>query len=84
MGWCRWRRYSRNKSAATESRKDLLSWNDVSRLPPHRNVDGQIIVDGEWTERNVRREARAERAAVGKAEGIRRHYFTMAKTEQSE
>ena len=94
-GW--WLRYSRDKSAgmraghihhvktarsgvyAAEARSDLESWNDASRLPPHRDVSGAIV--GGYTERNVRREARAERAAVGKAEGIRGHYFARAKVE---
>ena len=64
-----------------EARSDLESWNDASRLPPHRDVSGAIV--GGYTERNVRREAWAEWAApaVGKAEGIRGHYFARAKVE---
>ena len=66
----------------SDSRSDLESWNDASRLPPHRDVSGAIV--GGYTERNVRHEAWPEWAApaVGKAEGIREHYFALAKVEQ--
>jgi hypothetical protein len=48
-------------------------------VPPHRNAKGEVV--GGYTEPNVRREARAARAAVGKAQGIRGHYFARVKAE---
>ena len=61
------------------ARADRESWNDGSRVPPHCNAKGEVV--GGYTEPNVRREARAGRAAVGKAQGIRGHYFARVKAE---
>ena len=48
-------------------------------MPPHRNAAGEVV--GGYTEPNVRHEARVERAAVGKAHGIRGHYFARVNAE---
>ena len=48
-------------------------------MSPHRNAAGEVV--GGYTEPKVRREARAERAAVGKAHGIRGHYFARVNAE---